>query len=134
MLSTRPTSLAETNTKCSRTLPKSTQVTSVFHLPSLVSFSLCSGLDAEYSSSTMPIYTLTHPSSLVLVVMMKSKEFKTKIYSHAHSLILVLFLSLLLSCCRCQSLCRTASVVCPQTLLLSLSVSLLLGAAANRWK
>ena len=33
-------------------------------------------------------HTHIHSPSRVLVVMMKSKEFKTKIYSHAHSLIL----------------------------------------------
>ena len=34
----------------------------------------------------MTCYTHIHSLSLVLVVMMKSTEFKTKIYSHAHSL------------------------------------------------
>ena len=120
MPSTRPTSLAETNTKCSRTLPKSTQVSSVFRL---LSRSL-SGWDAEYSSSTMPIYTLTHPLSLVLVVMMRSEEFKTSRY------ILMLILYLSLCCCRAVDVSLSAvplvlSVF--QTLLLSLFVSLLLG-------
>ena len=45
----------------------------------------------------------THSLSPVLVVMMKSKELKTKIYSHAHSLIHSLTLSDSLSDC---SVCR----------------------------
>ena len=41
----------------------------------------------------LSLASLTHSLSLVLVVMMKSKELKTKIYSHADSQILSLLLS-----------------------------------------
>ena len=54
--------------------------------------------------SLFVVYALTHLLILVLVVMMKAKELKAKIYSHAHSLILslcglpqMLILSIILS-------------------------------------
>ena len=62
------------------------------------------GWDGEYRSSN--IHTLTHSLSLVLVVMIKAKELKTKI-SHTHSLAVPQKMMLMRICLVSRCVCVT---------------------------
>ena len=82
-------------------------------LPSLLSPS---------SSLLFPLARLFLSTSLVLVVMMKSRELKTKMYSHAHSLILSHAHSLILSHAHSLILSHAHSLILSLVSFLSLSL------------
>ena len=71
-----------------------------------LTYSLILSLLFSLSSLSFSLFSLSFSRSITLglVVMMRSKAFKTKIYSHADSLILSLSLSLSVS----QSLCLSS--------------------------